>query len=116
MRGRRRLFFKTTPREVYKYLCNFCVLAILYITLLIFYFKQSSLIAIRRYLLDKYETQIKFKDRNNTLSEFKNRDDTHSQIRGTAMNFTLFYKEVVLYSSGTRTCVVMEEIFCYALP
>ena len=39
--------------------------------------------------LDEYETQIKFKDRDNTLSQFKDRDGTHSQVRGPAMNFTL---------------------------
>ena len=39
--------------------------------------------------MDKYETRIEFKDRNNTLSEFEDQDDTVPQIRGPDMHFTL---------------------------
>jgi hypothetical protein len=45
---------------------------------------------------DEYETQTGFKDRNDILSEFGDQDNTTAQVRGSAMNFTLYFDPVHL--------------------
>ena len=53
--------------------------------------------------LDEYETQVKFKGRNDILCKYRDRHDTPAQVRGPTMKFTLQY-----INSSLRTCNTMS--------